>query len=264
MPFYDRVVSSLIGTPLQRPVEQLRWLARLPKQLRHPELREIYLEPGRMKSLMRRTITPEMNCIDVGCHLGSVLHEITQLSPNGHHIAVEPVPYKAVWLRRRFPNVELHQVVLGEENGTVDFFYDPRRSGFSSIGRHRHLGQGTMAIKVKRKRLDDIVPPSTSIGFLKIDVEGAELHVLRGAQRVLRESQPVVLFECTSSLISPLGLTPGQIFSFLTDEMRYNIFLLKAWFSGGPPLDLVSFEASMAYPFQAFNYVAVAGSRDSR
>ena len=56
----------------------------------------------------------------------------------------------------------------------------------------------------------------------------------------------------------------GQIFSFLTDEMRYNIFLLKAWFSGGPPLDLVSFEASMAYPFQAFNYVAVVRSRDSR
>ena len=169
---------------------------------------------------MRRTITPEMNCIDVGCHLGSVLHEITQLSPNGHHIAVEPIPDKVVSLRRRFPTVELHQIVLGEEDGTVEFFYDPRRSGFSSLGRHGHLGQGTTAISVKRKRLDDIIAPGKPIGFLKIDVEGAEFYVFRGARRVLSESRPVVLFECTSSLISPLGLTARQIFSFLTDEMR--------------------------------------------
>jgi len=264
MQLYERIASSLIGTPLQRPAEALRRLWQLPKRLRHPELREIYLEQQRMKSLFKRTITADMNCIDAGCHLGSVLHEITQLSPNGHHIAIEPLPYKADWLRRHFPTVEVHQVALGDEDSTVEIFYDPRRSGFSSLVRHKHLGARTAAVSVKCKRLDDIVPPERPIGFLKIDVEGAEFHVLRGARRVLGESQPVVLFECSRAGLTNFGLTASQFFSLLTEGIRYNMFLLKDWLSGGHPLDLPTFEASMAYPFQAFNYVAVSQSRDPR
>src|SRR5262249_36268677 len=113
MPLYERIVSSVIGTPLQRPAEHLRRLWQLPRRLRYPELREIYLEQERIYSLIGRTITPAMNCIDVGCHLGSFLYNIIRLSPYGKHIAVEPIPYKADWLRRRFPAVEVHQIVLG-------------------------------------------------------------------------------------------------------------------------------------------------------
>jgi FkbM family methyltransferase len=257
MPLYERIVSSVIGTPLQRPAEHLRRLWQLPRRLRYPELREIYLEQERIYSLIGRTITPAMNCIDVGCHLGSFLYNIIRLSPYGKHIAVEPIPYKADRLRRRFPAVEVHQIVLGAEEATVEMFYDPGRSGFSSLGRHSHLGATARAITVECRRLDDIVPAGRPIGFLKVDVEGAELHVFRGARRVLGESQPVVLFECTQPLIAPLGLTADQVFSFLTEEIRYRIFLLKDWLSGRLPLDLPAFKASMVYPFQAFNYVAV-------
>jgi FkbM family methyltransferase len=261
---YERVACSLIGTPLQRPAEHLRRLWQLPERLRHPELREIHLEEDRIKSLMSRTITSGMNCIDVGCHLGSFLHEITRLSVNGKHIAVEPVPQKAAWLRRRFPAVEVHQIVLGEEDGTVELFHDPRQSGYSSLGRHAHLGEATRVITVECKRLDDIVPAGRPIGFLKIDVEGAEFRVLRGARRLLRESQPVVLFECTQTMIAPLGVSAHQVFSLLTEEIGYDICFLKDWLSGGLPLDLPAFEASMVYPFQAFNYVAVPRSRVAR
>jgi FkbM family methyltransferase len=264
MSLYEWIASSLIGTPLQRPAEHMRWLWQLPSRLRHPELREIYLEQERIKSLMGRTITPEMNCIDVGCHLGTVLYEMTRLSPNGKHIAVEPIPYKAAWLRRRFPAVEVHQIVLGAEDATVEVFYDPRQSGYSSLGRHAHLGEAARAITVECKRLDDIVPAGRPIGFLKVDVEGAEFHVFRAARRVLSESQPVVLFECTQSMIAPLGLTAHQVFSLLTEEIHYRIFFLKDWLSGGLPLELPAFEASMVYPFRAFNYVAVPQTRDAR
>jgi len=264
MQVYEWIASSLIGTPLQRPAERLRRLWQLPKRLRHPELREIYLEEQRLKSLFKRTITADMNCIDAGCHLGSVLHEITELSPNGHHIAIEPLPYKADWLRRHFPAVEVHQVALGSEDSTVDIFYDPLRSGFSSLVGHKHLGKRTTAVSVKCKRLDDIVPPERRIGFLKIDVEGAEFDVLRGARRVLGESQPVVLFECSRAGLTNFGLTASQFFWLLTEDIRYNIFLPKDWLSGGLPLDLPTFEVSMIYPFQAFNYVAVSQSRDPR
>src|SRR4051794_5682964 len=120
MSLYEKIAFSIIGTPLQNPAEGLRWVKGLPHRCKHPELRELYLEGRRMKALMERTITPGMNCIDIGCHLGSVLHDMIGLSPGGRHIAVEPLPYKAERLRRRYPRVDVQQIALGEDNATVE------------------------------------------------------------------------------------------------------------------------------------------------
>ena len=175
MSLYETIAFSLIGTPLQNPAEGLRWVKGLPQRWKHPELRELYRESKRAKALLERTITPGMNCIDIGCHIGSVLHEIIRLSPGGRHIAVEPLPYKVERLRRRYPRVDIQQVALGEENSTIEFYYNPRNSGFSGL---RGDGQGdSTTLRVECKRLDDIVPPGLRIGFIKLDVEGGEYAV---------------------------------------------------------------------------------------
>jgi FkbM family methyltransferase len=258
MSLYETIAFSLIGTPLQNPAEGLRWVKGLPHRWKHPELRELYRESKRAKTLLERTITPGMNCIDIGCHIGSVLHEIIRLSPGGRHIAVEPLPYKVERLRRKYPRVDVQQVALGEEDSTVEFYYNPRNSGFSGL---RGDGQvGSTTLRVECKRLDDIVPPGVRIGFIKMDVEGGEYAVFLGARRVLSESHPVVLFECTRSGLEAFGFRPAQIFSFLVDEQGYRVYLLKDWLSGGSPVDLPRFEGSMTYPFQAFNFVAAPQS----
>jgi FkbM family methyltransferase len=180
------------------------------------------------------------------------------MSPQGHHIAIEPIAYKAAWLRRKYPQVQIHNVALGDQTGVADFHWNPRRSGFSSL-KGPGAGAGVSSFEVEIKRLDDLVPVDRSIGFIKVDVEGAELYVLRGAQRVLAASRPIVLFECTRSGMSHFGITAAEVFDFITKEINYHIFLLKAWLSQGPPLDLPGFERAMTYPFQAFNFVAAPG-----
>ncbi len=262
MSYYERIASALIGTPLQLPAEGLRWASSLPKRLKHPELSDIFLEAKRLRNVMVRTITREMNCIDVGCHLGSVLNEIVNLSPLGRHIAVEPLAYKAAWLRKKYPQVAIHEVALGEQDAIVEFFYDPRNSGFSGLGRH---GQGAnQTLQLQCKRLDDIVSPGMPIGFMKIDVEGGEYNVFKGATRVLSESQPIVVFECTKTGLAALGITPQEVFGLLRHDLRYRIFLPKNYLASGPPLDYAGFQDSMNYPFQAFNYVAVPDSQEFR
>jgi FkbM family methyltransferase len=261
MSFYESIASALIGTPLQRPAEGLRWALGFRRRWKHPELREVFLEGERAKALMTRTITPGMNCIDVGCHLGSVLNEMVRLAPQGRHVAVEPLPYKAAWLRGKFPGVEVHQVALGEAESDVSFHYNPRHSGFSGLKAH---GEGqTDTITVRCRRLDDLVAPGTPIGFVKVDVEGGEYGVFRGARRLLGEGQPVLLFECTRSGLSAFGVSASQVYSLLVDELGYRIFLLGDALSDGPPLDLPAFESSMVYPFRAFNYAAFP-ARDGR
>jgi FkbM family methyltransferase len=250
----DFIAASVIGTPLREPAEAIRSLVRLWHWRKRPELREILMEREQSRRLLLRVITPEMNCIDVGSHLGSVLNDVVRLAPCGYHIAIEPVAYKAAWLKRKYPKVEVHQLAIGEEDGVVDFYFQPRSSGFSGLRKHGR-GHGRK-ISVQCRRLDNIVPPKRPIGFIKIDVEGGEYGVLRGARGILAECRPIILFECTCSGLDAFGLSASQVFEFLTQEMRYHVFLIKDWLSDGQPLDLARFEDSMVYPFEAFNYVA--------
>lgn len=119
---YERIAAHLIGTPLQKPAEWLRWLKGAPGRRAHPELAEIHAEERRIDAVMRRIIQADTHCIDIGCHLGTYLQKIVTLAPRAQHLAFEPVPQKALWLRRKFPRVSVQQAALTDSTGTADFF----------------------------------------------------------------------------------------------------------------------------------------------
>jgi hypothetical protein len=113
-----------------------------------------------------------------------------------------------------------------------------------------------MTISVPCRRLDDMVPPDRPIGSIKIDVEGDEYDVLRGARRTLAQHRPIILFACVRDRPEAFGSSASQVFAFLNLYIIYHIFMISVWLSDGQPLALVRFEDSMVYPFKAFNYVA--------
>jgi len=258
----EYVAHKLIGTPLEGTAKGLRELTKLPQRIRHPELREIYAESERAKLAMSRLITNSMNCIDVGAHLGSVLNLIKQLSPQGTHRAIEPIPYKCKWLEQKFPDVEVLSLALSDAEGEADFYVLPSRSGFSGLalrGFHKRNNQEIEVIKVKLARLDEIVPQNVEIGFIKIDVEGAELSVLKGSERILNCYSPAILFECFPKSFEAHDFTALQIYNFFL-KYNYAIFLIKDWLSNGEPLSYEQFMQAMQYPFQAFNFLAISQS----
>jgi FkbM family methyltransferase len=260
MPAYERLASALIGTPLQRPAERLRRLSHLWHRCRHPELREILDESRQIDRLLAHVITDGMNCIDVGCHLGSMLSEIVRLSSHGHHIAFEPVPYKAAWLRKKFPNVDVRQVALSDFQGQATFYINSQSSGHSGL-RHNPAAGASATINVDLTRLDDIVPDDCRIGFLKVDVEGVEYRVFCGARRVLNQSRPIVLFECTQAGLANAGSNAEQVHNLFTQEFSYHIYVIGDWLTKATPLEISAFAAAMNYPFRAFNFVAVPRDR---
>lgn len=262
MSLYERLAFSLIGTPLERPAHAVRQLTRLRMHRKHPELQNVFREDTDLPEVFRRAIHDGMNCIDIGCHLGSMLNLMIKLSPRGQHIAVEPLPYKAHWLQRRYTRVEVHQVALHNAEGEVSFFQPKSQTGYSSL-RRPDGPHDVQQLLVRCRRLDDLVPANRKIGFMKIDVEGAELGVFQGATRVLRESKPVILFECTASCIEQFHVQPRQVYSLLSEEHGYNIYLPRVWLQGGDPLTLAQFERAMVYPFEAFNFVAALTSCSS-
>jgi len=245
-----------IRTPLERPLMFLRETLKLPGRLRHPELAEIYKESGRIQQVLSQSLTTHSNCLDVGAHYGSMLSAFVRLAPRGQHIAIEAIPEKADFLRRKFPEVRVYSLALSSQSGKVDFYVNTRRSGFSGMAKHGSPQEKFRRITVPCDRLDSLIPRSPRIDFVKIDVEGAEDTVLRGGTSFIADHRPLILFECTPSGTRAFGKHPSEVFEFLTDDLGYEIYFLKDFLQGGSPVDLETFADALVYPFQAFNWIA--------
>lgn len=256
----DYVKHLAVATPVEGLAISLRDIAdRFNLNLqRHPELREIYIEDRYIAQALKQLITPEMNCIDIGAHLGSMTSKFKRLAPKGHHTAVEAIPYKYQWLKQKFPDVELWQLAITNYTGTVEFVIKPNESGFSGMKLHGEPNTRIERIEVKCARLDDLIPRDRPIGFLKVDVEGAELSVFEGAEQLLQRCHPTLLFECTMSGLTTYNLTPKEMWSYLHGHHGYNLFTAKSWLAGDSPLSYEALEQAMQYPFQAFNFLAIA------
>jgi FkbM family methyltransferase len=251
---------ELIRTPLERPALWLRHALGYAERRRHPELREIHLEERRIPAALRRLLRPGSNCIDVGCHYGSMLSRFCRWAPRGRHLAFEPVPWKVRFLRRRFPDVDVREMALSDRAGPATFYVSRRATGFDGLA---PPGQGDFEpIEVACARLDDVLPPDRRFDVLKVDVEGAELRVFRGARETLARHRPSILFECGPAGPEAFGHTPGELHDLLTREAAYCLYSLQGFLGGAGPFDRAAFVRAVSeYPFQAFNWIALPADR---
>ncbi len=197
------------------------------------------------------------NCVDVGAHQGAILARIQRIAPIGRHIAIEPLPEFADRLRRRFPSATVHEVALSDTNGVSKFHHVVRTPAYSGLRRRQYErpDEPVEIIQVRACRLDDLLDPEAPVDFLKIDVEGGELAVLRGSSRTLARHRPAVLFEHGLGAADCYGTAPADIYDLLASSLQYRIFTLDGWLSGDSPLELTAmereFELCRAYMFLA-------------
>src|SRR5207244_4306522 len=129
--------------------------------------------------------------------------------------------------------------------GESSFFINPEESGYSSLS----PDTGTLEIRVPVRRLDSIVDQADVI---KIDVEGAELGVLRGSEYIT--SRPVFMFESAPGEI--LGYTKNDLWEWF-ESHGYGIFLPNRLAHTAPPMSLDVFIDSHQYPRRTTNYFAL-------
>jgi hypothetical protein len=111
---------------------------------------------------------------------------------------------------------------------------------------------------VRCDRLDNFADSARSFDFLKVDVEGAELLVLRGGEGLLRRDRPAILFESGPGSAERYGLSREELFGFLSSDLGYSIYLIGDFMRGERPIDLRTFDECHKFPFRAFNYLAVS------
>ena len=195
-------------------------------------------------AVMRRVLRPDSNCVDVGAHRGTVLREILAVAPEGHHYAIEPLPGMAEKLRRRFPGVTVFEGAASDEAGETSFHHVTADPGISGM-RPTVLVTPAMAVEtltVKTARLDELVAPAHKINLVKVDVEGAELLVFRGARALLARDRPFIVFECGAGTADRYAAdAAGQTFGLL-EELGYAVSLMKRWLKDEPPFSVSEFQ----------------------
>jgi FkbM family methyltransferase len=148
-------------------------------------------------------------CIDAGAHVGLMSYwmarDFAQL------VAFEPVAiHRECWqvnMKNRSGNVQLHDCALGERPAQISIHTEPTSSGDSRVG-----GPGAIPMK----RLDDF--DLQDVSFIKIDTEGFETFVIRGAEQTIRRCKPCLMVE----------QKPGHAQRFGVGE-KDAIPLLESW-----------------------------------
>jgi FkbM family methyltransferase len=254
--FVESIEQLVRGTPLERPTywaySQIRGIGR-------PRARQSQRYDHNTKRIMAKVLAPASNCVDVGCHKGSVLLSMLAVAPRGTHFAFEPIPALAENLRRRFPGVRVHQVALSDAEGSASFQHVESEPGFSGFRRMGYVPESARVteIEVRMDTLDRVLPQDTPIAFIKIDVEGAQLQVLKGAAQTIKRNKPYIVFEHGASAEKAYGTRSDQVFDFLTRECGLSISRLQDWLDGKPPLDSATFAGSIGH-FTGSEFVFLA------
>lgn len=248
--------AFLVGTPFEPAALRLRWLLNFPQRYRHPELWGIYLEEVHLPKVLRKLLKPDSCGIDVGAHIGSFTSLLLQIAPKGKHVAIEASPSKGAWLKKWFRDVDVRSVAASDSNGTATFQEDIQLSGYSRLSTES-ANDHCISYSVETCRLDSILS-QYHVDLLKIDVEGLELSVLRGAIETVARCRPAILFECGSEYaFGDRGISRRELYDFLTLELKYSISTFADFLFDKGGMEFDEFRRCGLYPFLAFNFVAL-------
>ncbi len=249
-----RNIASVVGrTPLGNP---LRWLYEVVAHRDRLSWMNRRHDRDTIR-IMKAVLRPDSNCIDVGAYRGTMLEPMLRRAPRGTHHAFEPIPELAEQLRTKFPSVRIHNLALSDREGQTTFRHVLNRPAYSGL-RERSYPQSDISIQVipvQTQRLDDVVSPEFRVDFIKIDVEGGELQVLRGAERILRRCRPYLVFEHYRGAAEHYGTRPEMVYDLLVATCGLRISLLRAWLKHQRPLSgeefVREFVGSMNFVFLA-------------
>jgi FkbM family methyltransferase len=253
--FKQMIVGTAVGRLALSVRESMHLLRAMYSQ---PEIAGTLANDWLAGFLVTRLCQNDKTFIDVGAHIGSIIGEVKRHCPSAKIVAVEAIPEKCESLRKCFPSVELHECALSDMDGETTFFVNTQRSGYSSLGRPSG-DLGIVKLKVPMRRLDGLIA-ADGMDVIKIDVEGAELGVLRGSEQIVAKSRPTIMFESGPPAEDGLGYTKEALWDWFA-ERNYAVLVPNRVAHVDPGLTQVGFVESHLYPRRTTNYFAVANER---
>jgi FkbM family methyltransferase len=171
-------------------------------------------------------VTPEDGTfMDIGANVGLIFIPVSGvLGPCGTAVAVEPVPVnmarleQAMGMNRRQCRVELRQVALGVAPGELTLVKEGGKEASGNAVATKAAARGTRVV-VPLTLLDLLVEDLglERLDTIKIDVEGLEVDVFRGATQTLRRLRPIVYGEFNNQLLPQRGVSFADAWRIFED-----------------------------------------------
>jgi FkbM family methyltransferase len=192
--------------------------------------------------LIKGALKPGMVFLDIGANMGYyTLLAAQRVGPGGQVHSFEPSPRMFSELKfnvelNRFSNVQLNHVALGDKPGMARLSrYERGQEVYGSLSQRcfpgaRAIGYDDVVVET----LDNYMENKNikQVDFMKMDVEGAELMVLRGAERFLKQFKPQkIVFEFVEVNAAGFGYRCEEILDFLRNS---NYTICMAGPNGNP------------------------------
>jgi FkbM family methyltransferase len=139
--------------------------------------------------------------IDVGANNGDFFQGLMEIAEFEFALLIEPLPYLAQRLLRRFPRYTIAETAIGAEERIVEFNEFPDAPAMSSplnlnsaAAEHFSLAGGNRQIRrVQQRTLDDVAEENRvqRLDLLKIDTQGSEHKVIAGGRKLLEKTTAV-------------------------------------------------------------------------
>lgn len=191
--------------------ESIRFRVRALKALFRDERAELF-------AIWRHLRRGEVAC-DIGANKGSYIYWLSWWVRDGQVVAFEPQPELARYLESicrviGLANVTVEAKAVYSHSGEQELYLPSDHQPGASLRLGKIATEKYAVLSVPVAALDDYFGETDKVTLLKIDVEGAELAVLRGAERILRRWAPLLVFECENRHLAPGNV--GEVFSYLS------------------------------------------------
>jgi FkbM family methyltransferase len=154
--------------------------------------------------------------VDAGAHIGVVTSQLCRaVGPRGTVHAVEPFPANVRRLRELKSDNDLDQLTvwecaLSDQDGSAVL----QTTGAADGSPHSSLTASSYAgatLPVTTRALDSMVSHTTRVGFIKVDIEGAESLMLDGAKRIMTSDRPLVFCEFNEIHLRDAGSSSADL-----------------------------------------------------
>ena len=191
------------------------------------------------RALLRKILFQGAVVVDVGANIGIYSDFLSRcVGPTGLVHSFEPSADNFERLSaatRELLNVRLTQAVVGERSGQCKLYISDKLNVDHRA--YKADGDSRRAVPIQMVALDDYFKSGQRVDLVKMDIQGYELHALRGAQRVLQENSEInLLLEFWPAGLEQAGVSWEGLVGML-EGLNMDLTLVR---TGG----LVPFEAS--------------------
>lgn len=166
---------------------------------------------------IKRIFKPNFTFVDVGADYGYYSLLVAKLSHNQANIhAFEPSinrydQYLLPNIRRNKYKIHTYRLALSDSNTPAKFYLDG-----GSLYNVKNEDKGET---VECNLMDNVIPQNTRIDLVKIDVEGGEINVIRGMERILKDNPQIqLIIEINPGVLARAGHSGEEILSHLTNR----------------------------------------------